>query len=178
MARPALPKMKLRDPVLKPVAEAIRHAMIARHMTVAMLTDALGMEKSQRGGVSHWVVGKNGPSAMVRPKVAEILGLDEAQLIAPGGTGKGRNPVNFQAPKAEGEPVGPAQRAVALVHARAPELLQPGPPPATDVFVIRARSDGTMGIRLDASLPYAKGTQLVQFLLNFGLVIGADREGE
>jgi hypothetical protein len=177
MARTPLPRMKLRDPVLKPVTDAIRHAMITRHMTVAMLTDALGMEKSQRGGVSHWVVGKNGPSVTVRPRLAEILGLDEAQLTVPG-AGRGRAAPNFQRPDAEGEIVGPAQRAVALVATRAPELLQPGPPPATDVFVIRARSDGTMGIRLDASLPYAKGTQLVQFLLNFGLVIGADREGE
>ena len=59
-----------------------------------------------------------------------------------------------------------------------PGGLPMGPPPATDVFVIRARSDGTMAVKLDTALPWAKGSQLVQYLLSFGLVIGAEAEGD
>jgi transcriptional regulator with XRE-family HTH domain len=162
-------KHKALNPAIARVAETIRAAMTERRLDVRVLTEMLGLEKSQRGAVAHWAVGKNGPGAQIRPKLAEILGLTEDQLTA--NTRRGR-PGNFKPLTGEAA-LGPAQRAVALVATKAPELL-PGPPPVQDVFVIRARSDGTMQIRLDASLPYAKGTQLVQFLLNFGLVIGAD----
>ena len=74
---------------------------------------------------------------------------------------------------------GPAQRAVALVEvARVNGEIMPATVPVSDVFTIRARSDGTMVVKLDASLPFAKGAQLVQFLIGFGLVIGADAEVE
>jgi hypothetical protein len=159
------------NPAIAVVAEVIREAMRVRRLSVPELTTMLGLEKSQRGAVSHWVVGKNGPGPQIRPKLAEVLGVPQDQLAV---VSHRRNvaPPNFQPPTSEA--MGPAQRAVALVTAKAPELLPAAGPPVQDVFVIRARSDGTMGIRLDASLPYAKGTQLVQFLLNFGLVIGAD----
>jgi hypothetical protein len=159
-------------PEVKLVSDTIRNAMRQRRLDVRMLTEALGLEKAQRGAVAHWVKGKNGPSANLRPRLAEVLGLPEDQLIS-GTRGGGRAAANFNPPK---DMAGPARRAVALVATHAPEILAPppGPPPAQDVFVIRARSDGTMQVRLDANLPYAKGSQLVQYLLSFGLVIGAD----
>ena len=163
-------KHKTSNPAIARVAETIRAAMTERRLDVRVLTEMLGLEKSQRGAVTHWVVGKNGPGSMIRPKLAEILGLTEDQLTA---NTRRRGPGNFKPPT--GEALGPAQRAVALVATRAPEILH-GPPPVQDVFVIRARSDGTMQIRLDANLNYVKGSQLVQYLLSFGLVIGADAE--
>ena len=42
---------------------------------------------------------------------------------------------------------------------------------------IRARSDGNVIVKLEANLPFAKGAQLVQFLLQFGLAPGAETEG-
>jgi hypothetical protein len=167
-------KHKSPNPGIQLVAETIRAAMTERRLEVPVLTEMLGMDKSQRGAVSHWVVGKNGPGPTIRPKLAEALGLTEEQLTVPGS----RRAANFNPPKKD-RALGPAQRAVALVATHAPEILAPppGPPPAQDVFVIRARTDGTMQVRLDANLPYAKGSQLVQYLLSFGLVIGADAEG-
>lgn len=167
-----LPKQKA-NPKLKELAGTIREAMRQRQLDVRGLTAALGMTNEQRGAVANWVTGKNGPNGLVRPKLAEILGVPEDRLTAPT-RGGGRTVSNFKAPS---DVLGPAQRAVALVQTRqqSPEILQ-GPPPATDVFVIRARSDGSMQVRLDANVPFAKGTQLVQFLLNFGLVAGADTE--
>jgi hypothetical protein len=174
-----LPKIvpHIKDEV-KSVTDTIRQAMRHRHIDVPMLTETLGLDKSQRGAVAHWVKGQNGPSSQMRPKLAEILGVSEDTLIA-GGPSGGRAAANFNPPKPK-KNLGPAQRAVALVAAHAPEILAPppGPPPAQDVFVIRARTDGTMQVRLDANLPYAKGSQLVQYLLSFGLVIGADAQGD
>jgi hypothetical protein len=163
-------KHKTSNPATGRVAETIRAAMTERRLEVPVLAQMLGLERSQRGAVANWVVGKNGPGAQIRPKLAEILGLTEDQLAA--STRRGR-PGNFK--PLTGEALGPAQRAVALVATKAPEILH-GPPPVQDVFVIRARSDGTMQIRLDANLNYVKGSQLVQYLLSFGLVIGADAE--
>jgi hypothetical protein len=161
-------KHKASNPAIARIAEVIREAMRVRRLGVPELTEMLGLEKSQRGAVTHWVVGQNGPGAQIRPKLAEVLGVPEDQLTA---SIRRRGPGNFNPPT--GETLGPAQRAVALVATKAPEILH-GPPPVQDVFVIRARSDGTMQIRLDANLNYVKGSQLVQYLLSFGLVIGAD----
>ena len=118
------------------------------------------------------MAGKNGPGDMLRPKLAQVLGLSEAELTSPRGkSGRGRKPMTLQGQ-------GPAQRAVALVEtAKINGEILPAAPPVTDVFVIRARSDGSMVVRLDASLSFVKGAQLAQFLLGFGLVTGVETEG-
>jgi hypothetical protein len=168
-----LPKRANTKPKLRPMAQAIQAAMRQRGMDVPALTEALGLKVSQRGAVANWVVGVNGVGPQLRPRVAKVLGLNEDQLLGPviDSLGRRRNPGRPSTAKL----LGPAQRAVALVQTAAVngELL-PAAPPVSDVFTIRARTDGTMLIRLDANLPFAKGTQLVQFLLNFGLVIGAE----
>lgn len=166
-----LPKRKGANPKLQPMAKAIQAAMRQRGMDVPALTEALGMEVSQRGAVANWVSGVNGVGPQLRPKVAEVLGLEEAQLtLAVDSIGRRS--------RHTATPLGPAQRAVALVQTAVHngELL-PAPPPVTDVFSIRARSDGNMIVKLEANLPFAKGAQLVQFLLQFGLAPGAETEG-
>lgn len=172
-----LTKRKNMDPRLRPIAQAIQGAMGARGMDVPMLTEAMGLTKSQRGAVGNWVAGVNGPGAQLRPRLAEVLGLDPNQLtLGPLDSLGRRRPQGAQL----GRPahnLGPAQRAVALVEvARANGEILPAPPPVTDVFTIRARSDGTMVIRLDANLPFAKGAQLVSYLISFGLVVGSGSE--
>jgi hypothetical protein len=170
MKKPLTKSKAGRRPELQPLARAIQNAMRSKGLDVPALTEALGMEKSQRGGVAHWVAGKNGPGDMLRPKLAQILGLSEAELTSPRKKG-GRKPMTLQGQ-------GPAQRAVALVEtAKLNGELLPAAPPVTDVFVIRARSDGSMVVRLDASLSFVKGAQLAQFLLGFGLVTGVETEG-
>ena len=142
--------------------------------TIAALTEAVGLETHQAAGVYNWLAGKNGPSSLVRPKLLKALDLDEAAFAAtlPEKVLSRRQSKN--------EPVlGPAQRAVALVNAKASngELL-PKAPPVTDVFSFRARSDGDVVVRLEATLPFARGAQLMQFLLGFGLVIGSEDRDE
>lgn len=168
-------------PALQPLAKTIQAAMKEKGLDMWMLTEAMGMSVKQRGAVGNWIIGKNGVSDPYRPKLAAILGLDEAHLKTPELPGVRKSGHNDSRPKLV-PPTGPAQRAVALVQQQqinggaAPQLL-PTLPPVSDVFTIRARSDGTMIVKLDANLNYERGSQLVQFLLGFGLVMGAERDG-
>ena len=46
--------------------------------------------------------------------------------------------------------------------------------PVNDIFTFRLRGDGTVVVRLDVTLPYARGAELLKFLLGFGLVPAAE----
>jgi hypothetical protein len=161
-----------KNPELKAMALRIQAAMRKQGLDVRLLTHRMGMRPDQHPAVRNWVAGKNGPGELWRAKLAEVLGLSEDELTWQGAHQKAT----------PGPVVGPAQRAVVLARERLPAAtpmgLPMGPPAATDVFVIRARSDGTMAVKLDTALPWAKGSQLVQYLLSFGLVIGAEAEGD
>lgn len=156
---------------LQPMARRIQDAMALFKLDVSALTEQLGLAKSQRGAVNNWVIGRNGVSDAFRAKLASTLQIPEDELLAPLGPDAPRNARTGRTPSI----VGPAQRAVILARELPPA---PSMPVASDVFVIRARSDGTMQVKLDASLPWAKGSQLIQYLLSFGLVIGAEAEGD
>jgi len=171
MKRPKLGTNQKGRPELQPMARVIQAAMQQRGMDVAALTEAMGMTVEQRGAVANWVVGKNAPSSLLRPRLASVLGLDEAQLSVPG-FGKNNGKMDLKQ-------LGPAQRAVALVEtARVNGEIIPAPPPVTDVFTFRARSDGNAVVRLDVNLPFAKAAQLIQFLIGFGLAPGAEEHHE
>ena len=59
--------------------------------------------------MANWVSGVNGVSAQLRPRVAQVLGLEEAQLtLAVDSIGRRS--------RHTATPLGPAQRAVALVQ--------------------------------------------------------------
>jgi transcriptional regulator with XRE-family HTH domain len=153
------------NPRLRLMARRIQDAMKARGLDQGALADAIGLTKAQRPVISNWIRGMNGPGDLIRPKLATVLQVPEDQLVAPGREARSHN----------GGRKGPAQRAVALVQvAQSNGQLLPPSTPVTDVFVFRARSDGTIGIKLDAVLPYARGVQLINALLGFGLVIGAE----
>jgi transcriptional regulator with XRE-family HTH domain len=169
-------------PYLAAFAKTIQDAMKARNLTVVSLSDAMGLSKKERPAVYNWVMGKNGPGPGNRLKMAQALGLSAEQLIAPGKPGKqpgGRPPGTYPVRSEPARPVsGPAWRAVTLAetaHANGVQVMPPTPP-VNDVFTIRARSDGSMAIRLDANLPFKRGMQLAQFLLSFGLVSSDDTE--
>ena len=154
------------------MALLLQTAMQRKNLDVRGLTDAMGLEARQHAAVYNWVCGKNGPSPPMRKELLHALDLDEAAFVAalPEKLLPGRSSTQ--------EPAwGPAQRAVAMVRdttRNGEAQVLPPAPPASDVFSFKARSDGSVTVRLDVALPYARGTQLVQFLLGFGLVIGAD----
>lgn len=155
----------------RPMAQMLRKALHEKGMTMVELSDALGFTIPQRTAVANWFAGRNGPTLEKRQRISEILDIMPNQWVAV-------TPVNLHdAKKANGDALGPAQRAVALVQvAKANgEVIAPTPPPS-DVFTIRVRTDGSMQLRLDTTLPFAKGSELLRYLLGFGLVIGAEPE--
>jgi transcriptional regulator with XRE-family HTH domain len=157
------PPKKAARPDLQSMMLAIHKAMHERKLDVKGLCKALGVPIDKRPAVYNWTTGKNGPGPEYRAKLAQVLGLTEAQLTAPGSKSK--------------QLLGPAQRAVALVAAQ-PVAVTLTAEPVRDVFSIVGRSDGQISVRLQATLDAQRGMALARFLMDFGLIVGSDAFGE
>jgi transcriptional regulator with XRE-family HTH domain len=138
--------------------------MKQRDLSVKDVAKAMGLEARQIPAVYNWMAGKNGPSPEMRPKLAKVLGLTEAQLTSPAKPGQHTKQL-----------LGPAQRAVALVAAQ-PVAVTLTAEPVRDVFSITGRSDGQISVRLQATLDAGRGMALARFLMDFGLIIGDERD--
>lgn len=159
---------------LRPMALLIQGAMKQRDLSVKDVVKAMGLEERQIPAVYNWIAGKNGPGPEMRPKLARVLGLTEAQLTSPkhGSHGRSREIA-----------LGPAQRAVVLAQTQPAASAQSAPvimpaEPVRDVFSIVGRSDGQISIRLQATLDAQKGMALARFLMDFGLIVGDHTDNE
>lgn len=171
-------------PALVETSARIRHAMSELGLSHKQVAEAMGMEPGQEPNVYNWATGRNAPNYRRREALARVLGL-EASDIAPegwkaGGSG-GRLPLapdekarrkrerdreykRQRSAEQRAQRAGPAERAVALYAEAGPE---PAPRPVArpdDVFTTAIRSDGTMQVRLNLTLPVAEGIALVQML--------------
>jgi transcriptional regulator with XRE-family HTH domain len=160
---------------LRPMALLIQGAMKQRDLSVKDVAKAMGLEARQIPAVYNWMAGKNGPGPEMRPKLAKVLGLTEAQLTSPLKSGSHGRPREIA--------LGPAQRAVALVQQAVPgpsamSELKQLVEPVRDVFSITGRSDGQISVRLQATLDAQRGMALARFLMDFGLIVGSDAFGE
>ena len=158
------PPKKASQTYLQPMMVAIHTAMRERELTLQGLCDAMGLTPDKRPAVYNWIKGKNGPSDLYRAKLAQVLGLTEAQLTSPHPTGSKRKPTPDQ--------LGPAQRALVAAQAAQPVAVTLTAEPVRDVFTIAGRSDGQISIRLQTTLDGQRGMALARFLLDFGLIIG------
>jgi transcriptional regulator with XRE-family HTH domain len=152
------------NPALRPMTLLIQGAMKQRDLSVKDVAKAMGLEARQIPAVYNWMAGKNGPSPEMRPKLAKVLGLTEAQLTSPAKPGQHTKQL-----------LGPAQRAVALVAAQ-PVAVTLTAEPVRDVFSITGRSDGQISVRLQATLDAQRGMALARFLMDFGLIVGDERD--
>ena len=165
------------------ISVAIQARMKELKINTTDLTRLLGYPHTSMARVHHWVRGASGPNEEACRKLVEKLGVSPSVfegLVFPGGpnqsTAGGKKRHQRKTPET------PASRAVALAHAHAEvEARRNGGralvPITTalnhavsDVFSCRVRSDGTMQVKLDASLPLMQGMALMKFLMDFGLV--------
>jgi hypothetical protein len=101
----------------------------------------------------------------MRPKLAKALGLTEAQLTSPLTRGQHTK-----------QPLGPAQKAVVLAQSQQVMPTATLTEPVRDVFSITGRSDGQISVRLQATLDAQRGMALARFLMDFGLIVGDERD--
>lgn len=153
---PARPKASL-----KHLAPLILGYMRREEITARELGIRLGVPNNSGSVISGWVKGLNGPSTLYRTKLAALLKVDEAELLARG-----------KAPPAE-------------VTARALEAHLQAPPPPAQVIAPRkqepvlaysAGSDGQAEVRLLARGPHARMAVVFRLLLDAGLVPGGEEE--
>lgn len=152
----------------KALTAAMKRKGIKNNQELAL---ALGLDPKQRPAIYHWREGHNAPIPATAAKLGQVLDLDIEHYID-------RSPRETK--RVAKLRMGPAQRALTLAaqaNGSTPVIMSPAPP-VSDVFVFRARSDGTIGVKLDTVLPYARGVQLINALLGFGLVIGAEDDRE
>lgn len=164
-----IPTTKASKPVLQPMVTAIRSAMRERHIPDARgLAVAMGLRHDQYATVWNWMMGKNGPNAEMRPRLAQTLGLDEAVLTSP-------QPSGHHRPREPKIKQGPAARALALVEAKLPAVVNGAiAEPVRDVFTITGRSDGQISLRLSVTLDATRGLALARFLMDAGLIISGE----
>jgi hypothetical protein len=158
---------KAARPYLQPMMLAIQAAMRERNLDVKGLSEALGAKSPAI--IYNWVAGKNGVGDAYRARLAQVLGLTEAQLTSPQAPG-----AHSKRPAA----LGPAQRAVALVQAAPPGAVPVVTEPVRDVFTIAGRTDGQITVQLRATLDAGRGMALARFLLDFGLIVGDEPANE
>jgi hypothetical protein len=156
---------KAARPYLQPMMLAIQTAMRERGLDAKGLCEAV---RANAPAVYTWLAGKNAPGPEYRARLAQVLGLTEAQLTSPHQVGAhSKRPATL----------GPAQRAVALVQAAPPGAVVTSEP-VRDVFTIAGRSDGQITVQLRATLDAGRGMALARFLLDFGLIVGDEPANE
>ena len=180
---------KQTQPHLLTYAEKIRKAAEFKGITLPQIAKHLGVDVA---AVYHWVAGVNGVSHEYRPVLAKLLGLSINDLVAPpnpnprapsGLKSKLGRPHNaapnghdaaHPAPDTDTDTdTGPAQRALVAYQDKAASI--PYTPPVSDLCAFKLRSDGTVTVKLETTLPYAKGLRLMGYLFEFGLVPEQDK---
>jgi len=121
------------------ISAKMRAAMEAKDLTVSGIAKALN---THYGTVHNWLTAKNGIAASVRPRVAKLLGLDEADLAI----------------------IGPASAEDLAYQPIAPR----GRPPmlTQDVLTYRIRDDDTVYIKVDMIVPLEQAMPLLTTLTN------------
>ena len=78
------PPKKAARPDLQPMMVAHPQGDAASaNWTPRVFAPALGVPIEKRPAVYNWITGKNGPGPEYRAKLAQVLGLTEAQLTSP-----------------------------------------------------------------------------------------------
>jgi hypothetical protein len=167
-------------PELAETSARIADAMARHNLSPRQITEALGhRERDPRNAnIYNWARGKNAPSSQFREKLAKLLGLKTEDLVPEGrprtmsraeklARKRESNQKYRQARLEQNSKPGPAEQAVMLYSDNRPEPVPvsrvPAPRPE-DVFTTAIRSDGTMQVRLNLTLPIAEGIALVQML--------------
>jgi hypothetical protein len=138
------------------IATRLRAFMAERKWKVADLNAALGKERGD-SGAHNWLNCKGAPGAVIRPKLAKLTGIPEADLVMRRRPGDGAASERLPA-----VPISPATR-VAPTRAL-----------GADVLGFNVGADGTARLRLDVTLPLAVATPLLRMLLDAGVVFSGE----
>jgi hypothetical protein len=156
------------------IAALIRAYIVRENISLTGLGIRLNSKNQGAGLTSPWARGISRPGPKYREKLAKLMGVKPAELLGlptrSGGSGA-------PAGGAERQEVGPARRAL-IAHEKVilPDVRNtvPARHVASDVFAFRVRSDGTVAIALNVTLPLAKGVALAQSLMTMGVMMTPD----
>lgn len=142
------------------VAALIRHHMERLKLSPGDLNEAMGNGRDQSGPF-NWINAKGAPGPDNRAKLAKLFGVSEQALMR----GKIDGPVDVTTAH---------NNAVALASRAAMPPAAPTRQP--DILTFSVGSDGTSRLRLDVTMPSAKGVSLLQMVLSAGMVLTAHDE--
>lgn len=185
-------------------AARMRDAMAARDLTPMQIAEHLGMRDRYGSAVHAWARGQHAPTPRFRQPLADLLGIDVAELVpaawdaTPGMKAASVMSANLDGKRARdrdqkrvrdrerkrakrvqklAQP-GPAETALRTFKSDR-QIMQDRPPPpnTSDVLSSTLRSDGTMRLKLDLTLPAEQGMRLVA-LLHEAIAKGGSRDGQ
>lgn len=183
-------------PELATSAAVIRRAMEAKGLRPVDVSKIIGTPDKYGSSVHNWVQGRNVPSPPYREALAKALDLDVSDLIPAGWDerkgshwmkrGSDKSPER-EAKRARDRAYKAKQKAKMLNGSKGPaetaleeygrETMQDRPPlkrMPDEVLSTSLRADGTMRIKLDLTIPSARGIVLVR-LLHEEISIGDDK---